>query len=224
MTDFGAVAEILSDQLYLTDFENAQLSLHTLQPQLIINAAPSECVYPEALQVQAKESGIEIWPLDLKDHYGCDLSSYFDPVSDRIHSVLTTSDSDTNGKRGGKVLIHCFAGKSRSVTLLLAYLMKYHQHSLQSAMDLVGGKREIMPNIQFIHYLLNFEKTLREKDIEIGNTERDRQIFAMKRYLCNFVLGVLSLPKEDLTVVESMYDKCGGDFDRIIDSMLNRFQ
>ncbi|CAL4949746.1 unnamed protein product [Urochloa decumbens] len=42
---------------------------------------------------------------------------------------------------GGNVLLHCFAGRSRSVTIVVAYLMKKHQMSLESALSLVRSKR-----------------------------------------------------------------------------------
>uniref|UniRef100_A0ACD5U5I2 Uncharacterized protein n=1 Tax=Avena sativa TaxID=4498 RepID=A0ACD5U5I2_AVESA len=62
---------------------------------------------------------------------------------------------------GGNVLVHCFAGRSRSVTLVLAYLMNKHQMSLQSAMSLVRSKRpQIGPNEGFMSQLVNFEKYL----------------------------------------------------------------
>ncbi|KAI5006038.1 dual specificity protein phosphatase 1B-like isoform X2 [Hordeum vulgare subsp. vulgare] len=62
---------------------------------------------------------------------------------------------------GGNVLVHCFAGRSRSVTVVLAYLMKKHQMNLQSAMSLVRSKRpQIAPNAGFMSQLVNFEKSL----------------------------------------------------------------
>ena len=44
------------------------------------------------------------------------LSPYFDKVADKIQQVTS---------RGGKVLVHCMAGVSRSSTLCIAYLMKH---------------------------------------------------------------------------------------------------
>lgn len=255
----AAIAEILADQLYLTDVTNAidyvqqQLTSSTstagtsAQTLLVINSAVSECVYPPSLLAQVhtfntthtahpthtdtdttnthtntnthvdkKAMMIDIWELDLKDHYGCDLSLYFDEVSDRIHSVLSLPR--------GRVLVHCFAGKSRSVSLVLAYLMKYHQHSLQSAFTLVSATRDICPNIKFIYDLLAFEKKLNQRDRETGNdNQRDRQVFDMKSYICNFVIEILGLSKEnDLVMLQGIYDECHGDYDRVVDTMLCR--
>ena len=59
---------------------------------------------------------------------------------------------------GEKVLVHCHAGRSRSVTVILAYLMKYYSHTLDSALEFVKlRKPDINPNISFVGQLLTFE-------------------------------------------------------------------
>lgn len=44
------------------------------------------------------------------------LYPFFDRVADKIHDVAS---------KGGRALVHCMAGVSRSSTLCIAYLMKY---------------------------------------------------------------------------------------------------
>ncbi|KAK1318039.1 Dual specificity protein phosphatase 1 [Acorus calamus] len=62
---------------------------------------------------------------------------------------------------GGGTLVHCFAGRSRSVTIIVAYLMKKHNMSLSRALEIVRSKRpKICPNQGFILQLENFEKSL----------------------------------------------------------------
>ncbi len=224
MSSFEAIAEILPNQLYLTDFENAQSSLLTLQPHLVVNAAARECEYPISLieSMKAHQPCSEIWSLDIRDNYNCDISSYFDEVADRIHKVICDEHDEEGGSKRGKVLVHCFAGKSRSATLVLAYLMKYHFHSLQSALDLVSSKREIIPNIMFVRYLLSYEERLNADEIGSDGSKRDRTVFDMKTFMCNFVLQVLCLPVEDMNVVKTVYDNCCGDYNAIIDAMLSR--
>ena len=216
---FPNIAEIIPNRLYLTDFQHVQKYLIERCANvseydnkddgcnlLVINVACSECIYEESLLKRAKY--VEIWELDLKDHYGCDISNSFDDVSDRINHSLS---------KNSKVLIHCFAGKSRYAALVLAYLMKYQHHSLQSAMNHICRLRNICPNIKFIYDLLAYEEKLRKNDSE---SIRDNLVFDLKSYVCNFVVEVLSLPKEDIYAVEEAYNKFDGDFDRIIDSML----
>ena len=60
---------------------------------------------------------------------------------------------------GEKVLVHCHAGRSRSVTIILAYLMKYYTHTLESALEYVKERKpDINPNLSFIGQLLNYEE------------------------------------------------------------------
>ncbi|KAE9414712.1 hypothetical protein Angca_008337, partial [Angiostrongylus cantonensis] len=47
---------------------------------------------------------------------------------------------------GGKVLVHCNAGISRSATFVIAYLMTHHSMSLQCALETV---RRIRPSTKF---------------------------------------------------------------------------
>lgn len=52
---------------------------------------------------------------------------------------------------GGKVLVHCYAGISRSATVVIAYLMSTQDKSFREAYDFVKSKRsEINPNEGFI--------------------------------------------------------------------------
>ena len=69
-----------------------------------------------------------------EDHERFNLSVYFDRCADFIDKVL----KETN------VLVHCMAGISRSVSLVLAYLMKYHQMPLKEAFNGVRRKRRIV--------------------------------------------------------------------------------
>lgn len=65
---------------------------------------------------------------------------------------------------GGRLLIHCVAGKSRSATILIAYLMETHNHSFETAWSLCKEKRPLInPNKGFISQLKDFEKELTRK-------------------------------------------------------------
>jgi protein-tyrosine phosphatase/rhodanese-related sulfurtransferase len=68
-----------------------------------------------------------------------------------------------------KVLVHCHAGMSRSVTVIIGYLMKYHGHTLNSAYDYVRQKKSnISPNFGFLQQLIQFEKSLRSSPADSG--------------------------------------------------------
>ncbi|CAD6206175.1 unnamed protein product [Miscanthus lutarioriparius] len=80
------------------------------------------------------------------------------------HSDECFSFIDEAISSGGNVLVHCFAGRSRSVTIVVAYLMKKYQMSLESALSLVRSKRpQVAPNEGFISQLENFQKSLQGK-------------------------------------------------------------
>mmetsp|Transcript_24879 Transcript_24879/g.4117 ORF Transcript_24879/g.4117 Transcript_24879/m.4117 type:complete len:122 (+) Transcript_24879:118-483(+) len=52
------------------------------------------------------------------------LSNYFKECVDWINEVINS---------GGVVFVHCFAGISRSSTITIAYLMRYHNMELREA-------------------------------------------------------------------------------------------
>ncbi|KAJ6794973.1 putative dual specificity protein phosphatase 1B [Iris pallida] len=90
--------------------------------------------------------------IDVLDTSDTNLKEHFEECFDFIDSAR---------KDGGGVLVHCFAGRSRSVTIILAYLMKKHRMSLSHALELVRSKRpQVGPNPGFMLQLQNFEKSL----------------------------------------------------------------
>ena len=56
------------------------------------------------------------------------------------------------------MLVHCYEGKSRSVTILTAYLMCYERMTLKGALDLLRSKKpDVKPNKGFLVQLQEFE-------------------------------------------------------------------
>lgn len=59
---------------------------------------------------------------------------------------------------GGKVLVHCEAGISRSPTICMAYIMRTERLQLEEAFDIIKKRRPfISPNFSFMGQLLQFE-------------------------------------------------------------------
>lgn len=59
-----------------------------------------------------------------------------------------------------RVLVHCQAGMSRSVTVIIAYLMHHMCLSLEQAYDFVKARKSnIEPNFSFMGQLLDFERS-----------------------------------------------------------------
>ena len=84
------------------------------------------------------------------------------PQSDLgVHFLKVASVIEKEKNKGGKTLVHCVAGISRSATLCIAYLMKYHEMDLRKAYYHVKEKRPVIhPNPGFFRQLIVFEKHL----------------------------------------------------------------
>ncbi|XP_058507558.1 dual specificity protein phosphatase 13A family protein [Solea solea] len=86
-----------------------------------------------------------------------DISPFFNPAAEFIHQALTS---------GGKVLVHCAVGVSRSAALVLAYLMINHHLTLLTSVRCVQQKRWIFPNRGFLRQLIALDRKLRDKGLE----------------------------------------------------------
>lgn len=64
-------------------------------------------------------------------------------------------------EKGGKVLVHCEAGVSRSPTICMAYLMKTKQLHLKEAFEFIKQRRSVIsPNFGFMGQLLQYESEI----------------------------------------------------------------
>ncbi|XP_041958335.1 dual specificity protein phosphatase 26-like isoform X1 [Alosa sapidissima] len=77
-----------------------------------------------------------------------DMSANFNTAANFIHKALSG---------GGKVLVHCHVGVSRSATVVLAYLMLKHHMTLVDAITTVKEGRGIIPNRGFLRQLINLQ-------------------------------------------------------------------
>ncbi|CAN7983430.1 unnamed protein product [Ixodes hexagonus] len=143
---FNVISQV-TDYLYLSGIRAISLNaVRTIGITTIINCSIDLPDLPMgADDVQFVRVRVDDSPL-------FDMSIYFDPMSDRIHEVYL---------RGGKVLVHCMAGASRSPTLCLAYLMKYHRMRLRDAFRYIKARRPVVhPNNGFFKQLIDYEKQL----------------------------------------------------------------
>ena len=71
-----------------------------------------------------------------------------------------------------KVLVHCYAGLSRSATIVVAYIMWKNQLDFLEAIKLVEQIRpNINPNFGFVKQLRMFEKLLKENNYNINSID-----------------------------------------------------
>ncbi|XP_073957970.1 dual specificity protein phosphatase 3-like isoform X1 [Choristoneura fumiferana] len=96
--------------------------------------------------------GLRYRGFPLMDLPTTDISKYFHIAANFI---------DEGVSRGGRVLVHCFMGVSRSATCAIAFLMIKRGMSLTEAMALVRSRRDIHPNEGFIRQLQMLDRELR---------------------------------------------------------------
>uniref|UniRef100_A0A914ULA9 Protein-tyrosine-phosphatase n=1 Tax=Plectus sambesii TaxID=2011161 RepID=A0A914ULA9_9BILA len=93
---------------------------------------------------------VKLW---LEDTDQSHIYPHLETVPDQIEMVI---------RDGGRVLVHCVAGVSRSASLCLAYLTKYRCKSLRDAYHLLSSTRPMVrPNLGFWRQLIAYEQDLK---------------------------------------------------------------
>ncbi|CAJ0927234.1 unnamed protein product, partial [Mesorhabditis belari] len=142
---FGQISEI-SPHLFLSGAQCVRAEkIRQKSISFVVNATIEE----QAPYV----TGVDYLRVRVDDNPYAPLSAYFDSVADKIKTV-----SD----RGGKTLVHCMAGVSRSATLCMVYLMKHEKMTLRQAYNHVRSRRPVVrPNVGFWKQMVDYEKKLR---------------------------------------------------------------
>jgi dual specificity MAP kinase phosphatase len=74
------------------------------------------------------------------------------------------------------ILVHCYMGVSRSATVVIYFLMRYYNITLDRAYKFLKQKRSsIQPNIHYIEQLLNLAKQNEEKKMLKLRYDLERQ-------------------------------------------------
>ncbi|RUS79580.1 hypothetical protein EGW08_012651 [Elysia chlorotica] len=104
-----------------------------------------------------------------ENHFPTDFRYKVIPVEDSHNANLFEWFQDAilfierERRAGGKVLVHCHGGISRSATVCLAYLMFSRHLRLDDAFDYVRARRNVIsPNANFMMQLSQFETELRK--------------------------------------------------------------
>ena len=140
------ITEII-DKIFLGSYSNAKdiEELEKNNIKYILNCA-SECK-------NIFEDKIKYLKLEIIDQNDFPIQDYFEKGSQFIHDSLNNEN--------GNILVHCMQGKSRSTTILMAYLIKYKQENTNSAYKIIKAKRRLaMPNLGFMYKLREFEKMI----------------------------------------------------------------
>jgi len=143
--------EIL-DWLYLGTYANAcdMRELRKMKINYILN-----CAYECSNKNLSKE--MKHLHLKIKDYDDFNIIDYFEKSNEFINKCKN---------EGGKILIHCKFGISRSSTLVIAFLVKYKKFTVDKALEFVREKRNIIyPNYGFMNQLYKYEKLIQGKHL-----------------------------------------------------------
>jgi hypothetical protein len=137
------ISEIIPG-LYISDFSSAceieKLKEIGITHIITVFAGVGE-MYPDQFKY---------YTIDVCDRKYVDLSYTFNPCSEFIDEALKT---------GGKVLVHCQRGASRSATIVAAYLISKKKFTCDKAISLMKERRTcVNPNDGFIQQLEQYEK------------------------------------------------------------------
>jgi predicted protein tyrosine phosphatase len=151
-SELSEISEILTDTLYLSGCGPVTVdNMESLGITGIV-CALSETEERRMMADRVLPDNIKKLYVRLVDTDSSDIASHFDSAAQFIHDEI---------QAGGRVLVHCAAGISRSTTLILAYLMRYHDHDLRTAFNLVKSKRRVVrPNNGFFQNLIDYERSL----------------------------------------------------------------
>jgi len=142
-------ADEILPSLYLGDIGAAanEAYLKTIHIKRVLNccALDDTCIY--------KHQGIHYKNLVLVDEPHQDLLKVMDDAVYFIHQAISKQNT---------ILVHCMAGKSRSVSMIIAYMMKYLGKSLAESLELLQQRRcgGVDPNPGFMNQLKAYEKDI----------------------------------------------------------------
>lgn len=101
------------------------------------------------------------FPNYFPDDFNYHKVSILDENRQKISGYLKDATEFIHGRiKDGGVLVHCFMGASRSVAIVVAYLVRYHGMSVDEAIYKIDRLRSIINiNIDFYMDLINFQNS-----------------------------------------------------------------
>ncbi|KAG5485739.1 hypothetical protein LSCM1_07150 [Leishmania martiniquensis] len=147
--------------LYLGSVKDAQDAAFLAKHQIryIINVSQEE--------YWSVDKKVQIFTFKVDDSATADIAALFQPTRDLINSVRARYYRYARGEGSTRpaVLVHCQKGRSRSVTIVLAYLIYTNGWSVAEAMRYVGTRRPCAePNIGFMEELRKLQESLSSEE------------------------------------------------------------
>ncbi|XP_022095046.1 dual specificity protein phosphatase 3-like [Acanthaster planci] len=103
-----------------------------------------------------KDTGITFKAIKASDNLKFNISAFLYDTSNYIENALENQ---------GKILVHCVEGFSRSVTVVVAFLMIKRGMDVRDALRTVRAKREVCPNDSFMKQLCELNAKLSEEGL-----------------------------------------------------------
>lgn len=99
---------------------------------------------------------IEYMQISIDDYQNINIMQHFDKTNNFINTCVTKNKN---------ILVHCQNGTSRSVSFILAFLLKNKKINIKEGIHIIINKRcdtkiETHPNIGFMKQLLEYEKEI----------------------------------------------------------------
>lgn len=177
------------EYLYLGSYSDIENNFYKLiNTSLIINVA-KECEYDV-------DNNIKIINLKFNDLPTENILHNIETIIDEIHNHITNKKT---------VFVHCYMGKSRSVSIIFAYLIKHQNFTLHKAYHYVKSIRNICPNIGFIKQLISYE-------IKLNNVST----LDFDECAVDYISNLLEL---DTEYVKKIYESQYKDIDNTIDAI-----
>lgn len=150
----------ITENIFIGDWHNAQ-DLNFLKRHNITHIL---CLASELREIFKKKFVYK--KLAIVDNQGFKIINFLDEATDFIQMALNTKrihDSFSKKKSKNTVFVHCSDGISRSSTVVIAFLMKFHKLNFETAFSIVKkSRKKAMPNLGFVIQLRKFEKKLQK--------------------------------------------------------------
>ena len=150
-----------SMQKYIDDTFETNKIIENLWLGAVSNSCNREMLHENGIEtvVSAILGSTAAYPFDfnyerskLRDVEDEDIKSEFYRLLPIIHTELINHKG---------VLVHCVHGKSRSVSIVAAYLIKYKNMATEESLSFIKSKRtQIAPNESYIRQLKEFEEEI----------------------------------------------------------------
>ncbi|KAJ7325070.1 hypothetical protein JRQ81_018090 [Phrynocephalus forsythii] len=139
----------VTDALFMSNSRSA------CNENLLAQERISFCINVSRQQPFPSSQQIQTLRIPVFDDPSEDLYRYFERCSDAIEGTVQS---------GGKCLVYCKNGRSRSAAICTAYLMRHQNLSLKDAFEIVKTGRPVAdPNPGFWSQLQKYEKHLQTK-------------------------------------------------------------